>query len=98
MKQSLCISTLVVLVLLSPAIQRISLAQTRAGGTKSPVSEAGMAPPAGYVIGPDDLLTIRFWGDAPMSGDVVVRPDGKISIPLLDDVQAAGLTPEQLNE
>src|SRR4030095_2056124 len=33
-----------------------------------------------------------------MSGDVVVRPDGKISIPLLDDVQAAGLTPEQLNE
>ena len=52
--------------------------------------------PAGYVIGPDDVLTIVFWRDKDMSADVVVRPDGKISLPLLNDVQAAGLTPEQL--
>jgi len=57
----------------------------------------GIAPPAGYVIGADDLLSIRFWADTQLSADVVVRPDGKISIPLLNDVQAAGLTPEQLN-
>jgi polysaccharide export outer membrane protein len=57
----------------------------------------GLAPPAGYVIGADDLLSIRFWADTQLSADVVVRPDGKISIPLLNDVQAAGLTPEQLN-
>jgi polysaccharide export outer membrane protein len=51
-----------------------------------------------YVIGPDDLLSIVFWRDQQLSGDVVVRPDGKISLPLLDDVQAAGLTPKQLRD
>jgi polysaccharide export outer membrane protein len=48
------------------------------------------------VIGADDLLTVRFWGDQQLSVDVVVRPDGKISVPLLDDVQASGISPEQL--
>lgn len=59
---------------------------------------ASVAPPAGYVIGADDLLSIRFWADAQLSTDVVVRPDGKISVPLLNDVQAAGMGPEQLNQ
>jgi len=58
----------------------------------------GVSAPPGYVVGADDLLTIRFWGDTQLSADVVVRPDGKISVPLLNDVQAAGLTPEQLGE
>jgi polysaccharide biosynthesis/export protein len=58
---------------------------------------SGVTPPAGYVIGADDLLSVRFWADTQLSTDVVVRPDGKISVPLLNDVQAAGLTPEQLN-
>lgn len=49
-----------------------------------------------YVIGPEDVLQVMFWRDADMSGEVIVRPDGKISLPLLNDVQAAGLTPEQL--
>lgn len=57
----------------------------------------GITPPAGYTIGADDLLTIRFWGDANMSVDVVVRPDGNISVPLLNDVPAIGMTPEALN-
>lgn len=55
-----------------------------------------MALPAGYVIGADDVLTIVFWRDKDMSAEVVVRPDGRISLPLLNDVQAAGLSPEQL--
>jgi polysaccharide export outer membrane protein len=55
-----------------------------------------VTPPPGYVIGPDDVLTIVFWRDKEMSADVVVRPDGKISLPLVNDVQAAGLSPEQL--
>lgn len=54
--------------------------------------------PAGYVIGTDDVLSIVFWREKEMSGDVVVRPDGKISLPLLNDMQAAGLTPDQLRE
>ena len=57
---------------------------------------AAVALPAGYVIGPDDVLSIVFWRDKEMSADVVVRPDGKISLPLLNDVSAAGLTPDQL--
>ena len=57
---------------------------------------AGASLPAGYLIGPDDVLSIVFWRDKDMSADVVVRPDGKISLPLLNDIQAAGSTPEQL--
>jgi polysaccharide export outer membrane protein len=56
------------------------------------------SPAAEYVIGPDDLLSVVFWRDQQLSGDVLVRPDGKISLPLLDDVQAAGLTPRQLRD
>jgi polysaccharide export outer membrane protein len=63
-----------------------------------PPPVAGVATPPGYIIGPDDLLSVRFYGDTSMSADVVVRPDGKISVSLLNDVQAAGLTPEQLND
>jgi polysaccharide biosynthesis/export protein len=60
---------------------------------------AAAAPlPDDYVIGPDDVLTVTFWRDEAMSGEVVVRPDGKIALPLLNDVQAAGLTPEQLRD
>ena len=54
--------------------------------------------PAGYIIGPGDVLTVNFWRRNDVSGDVVVRPDGQISLMLLDDVQAAGLTPEQLRD
>ena len=56
----------------------------------------GVTPPADYVIGPDDILTIVYWRDKDMTADVAVRPDGMISLPLLNDVQASGLTPEQL--
>src|SRR5690242_1838556 len=54
--------------------------------------------PAGYVIGVQDLLGIVFWREQEkaLTTDVVVRPDGKISVPMLNDIQAAGLTPEQL--
>jgi polysaccharide export outer membrane protein len=57
---------------------------------------AGVSLPSGYVIGPDDVLTVVLWREKDMSADVVVRPDGKITLPLLNELQAAGLTPEQL--
>jgi len=76
--------------------QAATQARPAAGAQQQKVPE-GVATPAGYIIGADDLLTIRFWGDTQLSVDVVVRPDGKISVPLLNDIQAAGLTPEQLN-
>lgn len=49
-----------------------------------------------YQIGPEDMLNINVWKEPDVSGNVPVRPDGKISLPLLNDVQAAGLTPIQL--
>lgn len=72
-------------------------AQTPASA--GPVS--GQAPedpvlPADFVIGPEDLLSIVFWRDQDMTADVVVRPDGKITLPLINDIQAAGLRPEEL--
>ena len=47
---------------------------------------------ASYVIAPDDVLAIDVWKEAEITRTVPVRPDGKISLPLLNDVQAAGLT------
>ena len=49
-----------------------------------------------YVIGPQDMLDISVWKEPDLTRAVPVRPDGKISLPLLDDVQAGGLTPAQL--
>jgi polysaccharide export outer membrane protein len=49
-----------------------------------------------YVIGAQDVLDISVWKEPDVSRVVPVRPDGKISLPLLNDVQAAGLTPSQL--
>jgi len=51
---------------------------------------------ASYVIGADDSLKIDVWHETQLSGVVPVRPDGKITLPLLNDIQAAGLTPMQL--
>jgi polysaccharide biosynthesis/export protein len=52
--------------------------------------------PKDYVIGVQDILNVVFWNAKELSADVIVRPDGKISLPLLNDVEAAGMTPEQL--
>ena len=49
-----------------------------------------------YRIGVADLLNIQVWKEADLTRSVPVRPDGKISFPLLDDIQAAGLTPLEL--
>lgn len=61
-------------------------------------SSADIVAPADYVIGPDDVLGVLFWRDEALSGDFVVRPDGKISLPLLNEVSVVGMTPEQLRE
>ena len=64
--------------------------------TVANATEHVAAPPPGYLIGPEDVLHVVFWRDADMSADVVVRPDGMITLPLVNDVQAAGLTPSEL--
>jgi polysaccharide biosynthesis/export protein len=54
------------------------------------------AQSATYVIGAEDTLHIAAWKEQDLTATLPVRPDGKISLPLLNDVQAAGLTPQQL--
>src|SRR2546426_6056003 len=51
-----------------------------------------------YCIGPEDVLDIAVWNNTAISRTMPVRPDGKISLPLLNDMQAAGLTPSQLRD
>jgi polysaccharide export outer membrane protein len=67
--------------------------------TPAPATSPAKAPPridAGYKIGPQDVLRIDVWKEPDLTRQVSVRPDGQISLPLLDDVQAAGLTPLEL--
>jgi polysaccharide biosynthesis/export protein len=63
-----------------------------------PVAASGVVPPPGYVIGPEDILNILFWREKNLSSEVIVRPDGMVSLPLLNDIQAAGLTTDELRE
>ena len=93
---------LAIALLLGPlpaAAQDARAARNNSAGSSGP-SRTSDAPSSGdeYVIGPEDLLSVVFWREAQLSGDVLVRPDGKISLPLIDDVQAAGLTPRQLRD
>ena len=54
--------------------------------------------PKAYVIGPEDVISVNVWREQANSGQFTVRPDGRIAIPLVGEIQAAGLTPERLSE
>lgn len=54
--------------------------------------------PKTYRIGPEDILGIRVWREADLSGQVMVRPDGMISMPLVGELRAAGQTPDELGK
>ncbi len=99
-------STLVSMGLL-PACVLMGIAQTAGkpvltpsgGAAPASVSTAAATGPVDsntYVLGPDDQIQVTVWEDAQLSGSFVIRPDGKISLPLINDIQAAGLTPTQL--
>lgn len=66
---------------------------------KPEVIEIKTPPPSvQYIIGPEDVLDINVWKEPELSKTIPVRPDGKISLPLLHDITAAGLTPLQLKD
>ena len=80
----------------SPAAQQASV-------KPAPAAKAAPVPvpvpvASDYVIGPEDLLQVSIWKNEAMSRTLPVRPDGKISLPLLHDIHAAGLTPLQLRD
>ena len=91
------------LALWAAMVLAIAAVPTRAQDTKQQsTTEAKAKAPAtadpNYVIGPQDVLDIDVWKEPELTRSVPVRPDGKISLALLNDVQAAGLTPTQLSE
>ena len=74
--------------------------QLRQSDPAMPAAAAAAAAPAppGYLIGADDVLSVVYWREKDMSAEVTVRPDGKVALPLLNDLQAAGLTPDDFRD
>jgi len=75
----------------------------RAAMPANPVARAGDAvgaavDPNKYLIGPEDILFIKVWRESDFTMPVAVRPDGKITMPLVGEVQASGVTPMQLTQ
>ena len=79
-----------------PAVRRASDLISVNASADTP-SKPAPAAGDGYSIGADDVLTITVWKETTLSGSFLVRPDGMISMPLLGDVQASGLTPARLS-
>jgi polysaccharide biosynthesis/export protein len=86
----------VLLVTIFPARAHGQSAQGQAAVPGADASQKPVAQDPNYVIGPQDVLDISVWKESELTRVVPVRPDGKISMPLLNDVRAAGLTPNQL--
>lgn len=66
--------------------------------SKAKAATAAPPPAEEYTIGPDDLLAVNVWREPEISRNVVVRPDGRISLPLVGDLRASGRTPAQLQD
>ncbi len=83
------------------ALSGLALGQANAGSDHpaQPVApDVITSPGADYVIGDDDMLGINVWDEQQLTQSVPVRSDGKISLPLIGEVQAAGRTPPQLKD
>ena len=86
---------------MSPNPLVLALFVVSAAASTTPATKARSVPSLddpGYRIGPEDVLQVAVWNNEAMSRTAPVRPDGKISLPLLNDVEAAGLTPMELRE
>ena len=99
MKKGMKLACLALLAFLTVSVWGQDDSENAAKPEKPAAPEAQPSAPSvpvDYIIGADDTLRISVWKEPDMSVTLPVRPDGKISIPLLDDVQAAGMTPMQL--
>lgn len=101
--------TLIIFLLLLPSGMLFSQENKQEKPVKPASEDAKMQPldlgkPAApvdgksYIIGAEDQLQVRVWREREVSGAVIVRPDGKITMPLIGDVMASGRTPEQLKQ
>ena len=83
-------------LLVTPAWAQTADKNASGSSGKAVETAAAVAPDADYRIGPQDVVRIDVWKEPDISRTIPVRPDGKISVPLLNDVQASGLTAMQL--
>ncbi len=83
---------------LSLIVTGLAAAQEQPRAPSGALGSGAVPMPGEYKVGPDDVLDIAVWNTPTLSRVVPVRPDGKISLPLLNDVPVAGLTPMQLRD
>jgi polysaccharide export outer membrane protein len=67
-------------------------------GCLVPATQMEYGSPAGFLLGPEDELEITVWKNQDLSRITIIRPDGLISMPLIGDIQAAGLTADALSQ
>ena len=90
------LSILISCAALSASLGAQSAPQPQSVGASVAAPAVPVVLPKDYVIGAQDVLNVVFWSAKELSAEVLVRPDGKISLPILNDLPAAGMTPEQL--
>ena len=78
------------------AMTIVLIAAGGCSGTPKAVLEEANRPAKGFLLGPEDVLEVVVWRNQELSRQVVVRPDGMISMPLIGDVPASGLTANEL--
>lgn len=94
MKRNIAVVVSTTLILAAAAWAQNSAGKEPAKDASAPKAAAATNP--AYVIGPEDTLYVNVWKEPDLTATLPVRADGMISLPLLNDVQAAGLTPMQL--
>jgi polysaccharide biosynthesis/export protein len=80
----------------SPANDEAKSAHPTPSASAETTPSDSVKPKTDYVIGPGDLLAINVWNEPEVTGKVPVRTDGKITVPLVGEIQASGLTPDRL--
>jgi len=85
---------------MTPSFLALTLFVLSAAGNRVPAAVSRYEAPADpvYRMGPEDVVQVSVWNNEAMSRTAPIRPDGKISLPLLNDVPAAGLTPMELRD
>jgi polysaccharide export outer membrane protein len=92
----ICVSALAQQSASKPVLSAAPEPPTAAAAPITPPAMSAVAVDPSYIIGPDDSIQISVWEEPSLSDKLPVRPDGMISLPLVGDIPAAGLTPMQL--
>jgi len=96
MKSAILLALVLSFANVADAAQQRETSDPAAAAPQPAAAAADVGANSGYIIGASDVLTVTVWREPTLSGSILVRPDGMISLALLGDVQASGLTPLDL--